>query len=67
MKEVGLSAGYYNVEASRNADLVVKAQRKELHAKKKRYCNVNDKDDGALDLSFHFDFVDERYYYSYSY
>ena len=44
MKKVGLSAGYYNMEASRNADLVrisgvayketeiVKIQRKKLHA-----------------------------------
>ena len=43
-EKIVLSAGYYNMEAGRHADLVrisvvecVKAQRKKLHAKKKGY------------------------------
>ena len=59
MEKIGLHTGHFNVEASRIADLVrisgigykatekVKIRRKKLHAQKKGYDNVNNKDYGV--------------------
>ena len=58
MEKIGLHTGHFNVEASHIADLVrisgvgykatekVRIRRKKLHAQKKSYDNVNNKDYG---------------------
>ena len=59
MDNIGVNIGYFNVETSRSVDMQrisavtykstdkVKRRRKEFHAKKKSYTNVNQNDYGA--------------------